>query len=63
MEKTIQLYCNVDDEGNIIQSFFGENIIPSEAFTFFFMIDEETVENIEDYKVGIERFRPVLILK
>lgn len=63
MEKKIQLYCNVDDQGNITQSIYGMNIIPSETFDFFFMIDEETAENIEDYKVGIEGFKAALILK
>ncbi|MBZ5203189.1 hypothetical protein HU147_18460 [Planomicrobium chinense] len=61
--KNIQLFVNVDEEGNIIDAQMGVNIVQSDPFPFFFLIDEEMAANISDYKVVIEGMKPKLVLK
>jgi hypothetical protein len=56
----IQLFCNVDDEGTITDAYMGKNIVATESYDFFFLIDEETAENITEFRVVIERFKPRL---
>ncbi|MGE6370657.1 hypothetical protein ACQKDB_16135 [Planococcus kocurii] len=62
-ENQIQLYCNVDDNGEIMQSFIGLNIIPGESYDFFFLISGEQAENINDYKIVMSGFKAELIRK
>lgn len=62
-EKTVQLYCDIDNEGNIIRSFFGENIIPEKSYDFFGRVDTETVDHIEDYKLTLIGMKLELVLK
>jgi len=63
LEKQIQLFVNVDSEGNIKMSYSGENIIATEPFDFFFLTDEETVNNLANYHVVMVGFKPTLTLK
>lgn len=63
MEKTIQLFIDVDENGHIINAQMGVNIVQTDPFPFFFLIDAETAENIEDYKLVMQGFKPVLVLK
>ncbi|PZX07888.1 hypothetical protein C7437_1011010 [Psychrobacillus insolitus] len=63
MEKQIQLFVNVDNEGNIITSYHGENIIAADPYEFFFLTDVQTVEDIGLYKVVMVGMKPTLVLK
>jgi hypothetical protein len=48
----IQLYCDVDEQGNIVTSLAGEMIIPDRQYDEFFMLDDwNTIENLHLYKV------------
>lgn len=48
----IQIYCDVDENGNIIDALMGERIIPDRQYDFFFMVtDAEIMKNIDKYKV------------
>ncbi|WP_026694078.1 hypothetical protein [Peribacillus kribbensis] len=58
-----RLFCNTDNEGNITQAYFGEEIAASDPFTFFFLVDEEIANNIFDYKVQIVGFKTQLVKK
>jgi hypothetical protein len=47
-----QLYVKVDDEGNIVDSIGGENLIVMDyVYDYFFEVDEETLKNISSFKV------------
>lgn len=63
VEKQIQLFINVDSEGNIKMSYSGENIIATEPFDFFFLTDEETVNDLVNRRVVMEGFKPTLAVK
>lgn len=63
MEKNIQLYVDVDAEGNIINAQMGVNIVQTDPFPFFFLIDEEMAAKISEYKVVLEGMKPKLALK
>jgi hypothetical protein len=51
LTKDIQLYCNVDEEGNIIEVLTGPSIVPTKEFHEFFMIDKQQELNLSKYKV------------
>lgn len=60
----IQLYVNVDSNGHIILHYSGQNIVATNPFDFFFLVeDEEIINNLQDYKVIIEKFKPMLVKK
>jgi hypothetical protein len=63
MEKQIQLFVNVDSEGNIITSYSGENIIAADPYEFFFLTNTQTVDSIDLYEVAITGMKPTLVLK
>ena len=63
VEKQIQLFVNVDDNGEIKMSYSCENVIATEQFDFFFLTDEETVNDLTNFKVAIVGFKPALALK
>jgi hypothetical protein len=49
---TIKLYCDVDEQGNIITVLAGETIIPDREYDYFFTFESwSEVENISLYKV------------
>lgn len=48
------LFCNVDENGKITDSLFGERVIPMKQYDYFFFLTEdvETVaDNIPNYRV------------
>ena len=51
LTKDIQLYFNIDEEGNIIEVLTGQNIVPTKEFQEFFMIDKQQELNLSKYKV------------
>lgn len=59
----MQLFLNVDANGEIIDSYYGENVIASESFDFFFLVDEAMVNNLPLYHVVMDGFKARLILK
>lgn len=61
--KSIQLFVNTDEQGNIVDAQFGENIIMTDSFSFSFLVDENTIQNLHNYKVEIVDFKTHLIEK
>ncbi|CDQ17935.1 hypothetical protein [Halobacillus karajensis] len=61
--KEWQVYVNVDEEGFIILQYSGKHIVATDDFDFFFLTDEETIANLEDYKVQLDGYKPSLVLK
>lgn len=51
LTKDIQLYCNIDEEGNIIEVLTGQSTVPTKEFHEFFMIDKQQELNLSKYKV------------
>jgi hypothetical protein len=48
----ILFYCNVDENGNIIDAIAGETIIPDRQYDYFFMLDSWDIPiNVDKYKV------------
>lgn len=47
----IQLYCNTDDQGSIIEILTGQNIIPTKTYDHFEMIDKQTEVNLDKFHV------------
>ena len=62
-ENTVQLYCDIDEAGNIIRSFYGKNIIPEKSYDFFDRVDAAIVENIENYKLTLVGMKLELVLR
>lgn len=55
------VFCDVNDEGEIVDSFSGVNIIPSRQYDyFFFTFDSGVMEDISKYKVDIETRQLIL---
>lgn len=55
------VFCYVDEDGNIIDAFVGESIIPSRQYDYFFYtLDKGVMENIALYKVNIKTRELVL---
>lgn len=51
---SVLLFCDVDENGKILESYIGERIIPMKQYDHFFFLneDEETVvSNIANYRV------------
>ncbi|MBT2682666.1 hypothetical protein [Bacillus sp. ISL-37] len=49
----ILVYCDTDNDGNIIDALIGANIIPSRQYDyFFFSTDAGVLEDIAQYKVN-----------
>lgn len=63
MERSIQLFVNVDENGNIVDAQMGESIVATDEFNFFFLIDEEMANAIHSYKVVLNGMKPALVLK
>lgn len=59
--KTIQLFVNTDEQGFILDAQFGENIIMTDSFSFSFLVDQETIDNLHHYKVEIVNFKTSLV--
>jgi len=52
----IQLYCNVDGTGAIVESLLGARVIPDRQFDYFFYL---TNADIETVTLNIPRYRVV----
>ena len=51
----IIVFCNVDENGDIIEAFTGRNIIQSKQYDFnFYTTDEGTLGDLSNYKVDLE---------
>lgn len=49
------IYCDVDEQGNIIDAFYGTNIIPSRQYDYYFFTeDKDIANNLMKYYVNIE---------
>lgn len=50
----ILLFCDVDEEGNIIGALMGKNIIPNRQYDYFFFTNDPGVlDDISKYKVDV----------
>lgn len=64
MAGNVQLFVNVDSNGNIIADDSGKNIVATESFDYFFITDEGVADNAGLYKVVIgDNMKPQLVLK
>lgn len=61
MEEYYQCFVVVDEEGNIISAQQGKNIIATEHFDFWFLIEQEI--EITEWKVIVEKMKPALVRK
>lgn len=43
------LFCDVDENGNIISSLHGKNIVPTRQYQYFFYLTEEI--DVSEYKI------------
>jgi hypothetical protein len=49
------VFCDVDENGDIIDAYSGINIIPSRQYDFFFFTNDEGVTtDISQYKIDLE---------
>jgi hypothetical protein len=49
---SVLVFCDSDSNGKIIESLVGKNIIPARQFDhFFFIADDDTFQDIDDYKI------------
>lgn len=55
------LYVNIDENGNIIEALYGQNIIPDREYDFFFYTTEDIAVNAFQYKVVIVNMKPTLV--
>jgi hypothetical protein len=55
------LFVNIDENGNIIESLYGHNIIPDREYDFFFFTTEEIAMTAHQYKVVIKGFKTELV--
>jgi hypothetical protein len=56
------LFVNIDENGNVMDALYGENIIPGRDYNFFFYTTEEVATNAFQYKVVIVGMKPDLVL-
>lgn len=67
MEKNIQFYADVNEHGEIINAQMGINIVQTQPFPIFIMIDEEQAArvsaNMVNFRIEIKNFRPQLVEK
>jgi hypothetical protein len=50
----VLLFCDVDENGKLVESFVGERIIPMKQYDYFFFLTEdveEVAQNIPNYRV------------
>jgi hypothetical protein len=55
------LFVNIDENGNIIESLYGHNIIPDREYDFFFFTTEEIAITAHQYKVVLNGFKTDLV--
>lgn len=50
----VLLFCDVDENGKLVESFVGERIIPMKQYDYFFFLTEDVEivgQNIPNYRV------------
>lgn len=63
------LFCNVDEEGNILPTAaFGKNVLPTEQYDFFFYLEEgfdevDVLDFSSKYKVVLNGYKASLVMK
>lgn len=51
----ILVYCNVDEDGEIVEAILGPSIIPDKQYDYFFYSSDKGVYNdITQYKVDLK---------
>jgi hypothetical protein len=55
------LFVNIDEEGHVIESLYGYNIIPDREYDFFFFTTGEIATNAHQYKVVLNGFKTELV--
>lgn len=63
MDDVVQLYVNVDQDGNVRGMYAGKNIVATEQYDYFFIVDEDVADQAGLYKVEIDNMKPRLVLK
>lgn len=63
MAESVQLYINVNSDGNITGTYSGKNIVATEQYDYFFIVEESVADQAGLYKVEIENMKPRLVLK
>lgn len=63
MGNIVQIYVNVDSNGEILTAQTGEKLTPAEEWDYYFLKEVEIAEDIYSYKVTIEGMKPKLVLK
>lgn len=59
----IQVFVNVDENGNIKSVYSGKNIVMTEPYHYCFIKEEEIADEAYLYKVVINKMVPELVLK
>lgn len=48
------LFCDVDEQGKIIESLVGDKVIPMKQYQYFFYVQDEVnnvVDNVSKYRI------------
>ncbi|MEX3713659.1 hypothetical protein ABFV99_14795 [Cytobacillus horneckiae] len=59
----MQAFLNVDEQGNITNSYCGINIVAVESYDYFFIIEDYLVGQLDKLKVTIINGKPELVVK
>lgn len=59
----VQIFVNVDSQGNIVEIFTGEKLVATESFDFYFFKNKQVAEDIDSYKVKLTGLKADLVLK
>lgn len=68
MNNAMLLYCDVDNEGNILSAAFGKYVLPTRQYSYFFYLegieeDMDVIEFSEKYKVVLDGYNASLVPK
>lgn len=68
MNDAMLLYCDVDNEGNILSAAFGKYVLPTRQYNCFFYLEGfeeemDVIEFSEKYKVVLDGYNASLVLK
>lgn len=47
----VKIYLDTDDDGNIVSSMAGVDIVPARSFDYFFEVDWPIAQDIHRYRV------------
>lgn len=57
------IFADINEEGDIKDALVGKRILPDRQYDYFFYVEQEVSENIDDYKVVLEGLKPQLVKK